>query len=245
VERVGARSVHLLTPHNHGHAAWAYQSSHGGGMVGADDVSLSVHVAAGSTLFLSSQGASRIHARSRSRFTLSAQVESAATLISWPDPLACFPGATFTQEQTFSLRGDANLLLIDAWSAGRVARGERWDAAWIRSRTRIAVDQTPIFHDALELNRDHGALRLRVGGEALATVVLVGPALAKATEQVLQQVRALPPSPTTLIVASPWPWGLVLRVVAPRPELLTQALRRLLQTHLAELLGEDPLSRKW
>ena len=52
VERVGARSevtglkshspLRVLTPSNHGHAAWLFLSSLGGGFVGGDSVSLEI-----------------------------------------------------------------------------------------------------------------------------------------------------------------------------------------------------------
>ena len=119
----------LLTPRNHGHAAWVYPSNLGGGFVGQDAVRLAVRVEAGATLFLSSQAAGRAYRQSRSRFELRAEVEAGGTLIAWPDPVSCFPGAAFAQRQRFALALDANLLAVDAWSAGRVACGEPWSQA--------------------------------------------------------------------------------------------------------------------
>ena len=130
VQQVGARSVvtaahartplRLLSPNNHGHAAWVFQSSHGGGFVGNDDVALTVDVQQGATLFLSSQASSKVYRGTRSRFCVDARVGEAATLIHWPDPIACFAGARLEQRQHFELCGSSNLLCVDAYTAGRV-----------------------------------------------------------------------------------------------------------------------------
>jgi len=48
-----------------------------------------------------------------------------------------------------------------------------------------------------------------------------------------------------LLAASRWPWGLVLRAVAPSTEALAGALGELLRKPLRELLGDDPWARKW
>src|SRR6476619_6435156 len=97
VSRVGERSVivrtqsesplRLLAPKNHGHGAWVFQSSYGGGFVGSDDVSLNISVEPGATLFLSSQSSSKVYRAARSRYSLMAQVGEGSTLISWPDPV--------------------------------------------------------------------------------------------------------------------------------------------------------------
>src|SRR3982750_4700096 len=70
-ERAGARTVvrtayaesplRLLTPRNHGRAAWAYTSTLGGGFVDGDRVRLRIAVGAGAQAFVSSQGATRIY----------------------------------------------------------------------------------------------------------------------------------------------------------------------------------------
>src|SRR5215217_2370847 len=90
-ERVGARTVvrtalahsplRLLTPRNHGHAAWVYTSSLGGGLVDGDHLSLQVDVAPGATAWLSSQGANRVYrSPSGCRSDVSARVGEDALL---------------------------------------------------------------------------------------------------------------------------------------------------------------------
>jgi urease accessory protein UreH len=65
-------------------------------------VSLRVEVAAGASLWLSSQASSKVYRGARSRFVLDASVRDGATLVAWPDPVVCFAGATFDQTQRFA-----------------------------------------------------------------------------------------------------------------------------------------------
>ena len=51
--------LRLLTPKNHGHAAWVYTSSYGGGLVDGDDIAVEASVGSGATAFLSTQSATK------------------------------------------------------------------------------------------------------------------------------------------------------------------------------------------
>src|SRR5256885_8820727 len=52
--------LRLLTPRNHGAAAWAYTSTLGGGLVDGDRVRLEISVGRGARAFVSSQGPTRV-----------------------------------------------------------------------------------------------------------------------------------------------------------------------------------------
>jgi urease accessory protein len=256
VEQVAERSVvvgaharaplRLLAPRNHGHAAWVYQSSLGGGFIGDDDVGLKVEVRPGASLFLSSQSASKVYRSARSRFTLDARVGAAATLINWPDPLACFAGARLSQRQTFELDPTANLICVDAYTAGRVGSGERWAFDELSLKLSIDVGGQRRFTDAQRLSSRHGALAARLAPfEAFATVVLTGPRLTAECAALHRQISAQSLALETLAVSSHWPWGLTIRLAARSVEQLVQAMRVLLGPMLPALLGDDPLLRKW
>src|SRR2546428_9935374 len=70
-ERAGAGTVlrdayaesplRLLTPRNHGRAAWAFTSTLGGGFVDGDRVRLRISVAEGARAFVSTQGPTHIY----------------------------------------------------------------------------------------------------------------------------------------------------------------------------------------
>lgn len=246
IEHVRGRSVvtrarseaplRLLAPDGGGHAAWVFQSSLGGGFVGEDRVGLRVDVAAGASLFLGSQASTKVYRGARSALEIEATVGEAATLVAWPDPAVCFAGARFEQTQSFALAAGSRLVAVDAWTAGRIARGERWAFERLQMRLRVAIEGRRVLDDAILLDPTHGGLADRLGGyDAFATIVLVGldaPALADALG-------------APLVTASAWPWGTVLRVAARSTEQLAGAVRSLVHDRVTSLLGADPLCRKW
>src|SRR5882757_9593932 len=71
VIRSGSRSVvshayatsplRLLTPLNHGHAAWIYTSSFGGGLVNGDRIAMDIDVGRGAAAFISTQASTKIY----------------------------------------------------------------------------------------------------------------------------------------------------------------------------------------
>src|SRR4051812_42319094 len=134
-ERAGASTVlrdayaesplRLLTPRNHGRAAWAYTSTLGGGFVDGDRVRLRIAVGEGAQAFVSSQGATRIYRSPRGcESEVRAEVASGGALVLMPDPLACFAGARYRQRTELELADGASVLVWDVLSAGRC--GERW-----------------------------------------------------------------------------------------------------------------------
>jgi urease accessory protein len=247
IERAPARSVvtamrstaplRLLAPRGGGHAVWVYQSSLGGGFVGADDVALGVEVGAGAALFLSTQASTKVYRATAARFELTARVAAGATLVAWPDPIACFAGASLDQVQRFDVAPDASLLVVDGWTAGRVARGERWQLA--RLATRLVVND--FVDDAMLLDPAHGDLGARLGGmDAFATVIATGRFGPGG-----DAIATRPLSRTPIVSASRWPWGTIVRVAARDAAGLTAELRELLGASVIDALGADPWARKW
>ena len=103
--RVYATSpLRMLTPVNHGHAAWVYMSSYGGGLVDGDRVSLDVTVERGATAFLSTQASTKVYrSREGTASRLEALVDDDALLVFAPDPVVCFAGARYRQWQRITL----------------------------------------------------------------------------------------------------------------------------------------------
>lgn len=256
VRRVDGRSVvvgalvasplRLLNPRSPGDAAWVFQSSLGGGFVGRDELSLHVDVEAGATLFLSSQASSKVYRGATARFDLDATVAEGGALVCWPDPVACFAGASFEQRQRVHLAPGANLVLVDAVSAGCPAHGETWDARRLALATEVDVAGAPCFRDALLLCGAHGALRERLSGTgAVATAALLGPRFDGVAGALAARVAAAGNAGGELVVCSPHPRGAVLRLLAGAAEALQGRLRALLSPLVTPLLGDDPFARKW
>ena len=138
---------------------------------------------------------------------------------------------------------------MDALSAGRVARGERWAFQKLATKLHVDTASAPTLRESLLLTPDAGPLAARLDGiDALATVVLAGPKLASACAELAKFIPAhglQPLRDATLVTASAWPWGMVLRLASPSVDALTHTLRELLQAHAHALLGDDPWARKW
>ncbi|WP_324291341.1 urease accessory protein UreD [Corallococcus sp. bb12-1] len=257
-ERSGPRTVvrtalahsplRLLTPRNHGHAAWAYTSSFGGGLVDGDHLRLDVDVAAGATALLATQGSNRVYRSPNGcRSDLHARV-GADALFAWvPDPTVCFTDARYSQTLDVSLAAGASLVLADVVTAGRSARGERWAFLHYASRLRVALEGRALLDEKWVLDPAHGALPARLGRfDALATVLLVGPALASAREGLAARVAGLPVKSRAEEVLSASPLGedgLLLRVAAVSLETLLSTTREWL-SFLPGLLGDDPWARR-
>jgi urease accessory protein len=234
--RAAAQSpLKLLTPRNHGHAAWVFAATFGGGLVDGDRIAIDARVAPGAALLLGTQASTKVYRSPRhgSSQSLRATVGDDALLAVVPDPVVCFEGARYEQRSEIHLGERSSLVWLDALTSGRMARGERWAFHAYQTRTRITRAGKPIAIDAQRI----------VPGEtpmgrfdAIATLVFIG---------------APPPAPLPLArrgdlveSVSPIEGGHVVRVAASRAELLTASLRR----HLAWLpaaLGDDPFARKW
>ncbi len=257
-ERVGARTVvrsalahsplRLLTPRNHGHAAWVYTSSLGGGLVDGDHLSLDMDVAGGAAALLSSQGAHRVYRSPHGcRSDLSARVGAGAFLALVPDPTMCFAGARYTQHQEIHLAPDASLVVMDLVVAGRSANGERWAFTRYASTLHVHREGRALVDERWLLDPAHGALPERLGRfDALGTVLLVGPALASAREALAARIGAMPLSPRAGQVCSASPLGaegLLVRAASTSAEGLLRTAREWL-SFLTPLLGDDPWTRR-
>ena len=257
-ERVRGRTVvrtalvhsplRVLTPRNHGHAAWVYTSTLGGGLVDGDRLSVEVDVAPGASALLSSQGSTRVYRSPRGcHNTLSARVGEGALLALVPDPTTCFAEARYEQLQDIHLAPGASLVVMDLLTAGRSAYGERWAFSRFASTLRVHREGRALLDERWLLDPAHGALPARLGRfEALATVLLVGPALASARQALAEHVGALPLTPRAGLVLSASPLGpdaLVLRAAATSPEHLLRSAREWL-AFLPSLLGDDPWIRR-
>ena len=244
-----ARSVaplRLWAPRCPGEAAWVYQASLGGGLVGRDAIALDVEVDAGARLFLTSQASNKVYRQASSRVQLDAAIADRAILIAWPDPIVCFAGAALDQRQRFDLTGSAGVISVDAWTAGRVAHGERWAFARLALRTELSLDGAPLASEAMLLDPAHGDLSARMAGaDACATVIIAGPAVAEMAAALTARIAALPARALPRIAASAWPWGCVLRVAAASTEQLTHTLHDLIGASVRHALGADPFTRKW
>jgi urease accessory protein len=253
-ERAGGRTVlrrayarsplRFLTPRNHGSSAWVYASSMGGGLVGGDALRVRAEVRAGATGVLLSQSATKVYRSERgARQSLEARVGDGALLVSAPDPVLCFAGASLDQRLEFELAAGGSLVAAETLVSGRQASGERWLFDGLRSELLVRREGRAIFHERLRFDSREGELAGRSGRfNALGLAVLAGPAVADAAREWLEP-RTAPGR--CLRAAGETAGGAVwLRLAAESAEELARELRGHL-VFLTGLLGDDPFSRKW
>ncbi|HEY5675788.1 MAG TPA: urease accessory protein UreD [Myxococcales bacterium] len=230
--------LRLLTPRNHGGAAWAYTSTLGGGLLDGDRLHLRIDVAANARALVTSQGPTRVfRSAGGCESEVEARVEAGALLALVPAPAACFAGARFGQRTSVDLAKGASLALWDVLSAGR----DRWDFAGYRSAIAVRREGRAVLDEAWLLDAHHGSLRERFGRfQALGTLVLAGPLFEVGAVRSAVDAQPLRPGAALMQSASPLgPDALVVRLAAERVEILLSALRE----HLGALrtaLGDDP-----
>jgi urease accessory protein len=250
VNRAYATSpLRLLTPANHGRAAWVYTSSYGGGLVDGDRLALDIEIGAGAAAYVSTQASTKVYRSRRGAATdVQARVGTGALLALVPDPVVCFADSRYAQTQRFDVAAGANLILVDWLSAGRIASGERWQFDEYVSTLRVEAGGTLVVHDALALRASDGDLATRLGRfDVLALALVLGDELRPMASAILERVNQSPVTRRADLIASAAPvgdGGCLLRIAARSVEHVSQVLRE----HLAgvpALLGDDPWARKW
>ncbi|MEQ1574044.1 MAG: urease accessory protein UreD [Vicinamibacterales bacterium] len=241
--------LRLLTPKNHGSAAWIYTSSYGGGLVDGDRIELDLDIGPGAAAFVSTQASTKVYRSSRGASTeLHARISPGGLLALVPDPVVCFADARYKQIQSFALSADSGLVVVDWVSSGRHASGERWAFHEYVARVRAEVDGKVVLHDALALRRDDGNLQDRLGRvDVLAMVMILGKPLRERSAEVVRTVAEIPVRrrPEQLISAAQvGEWGCVVRIAGASVERAARTIREYLG-FLPDLLGDDPWARKW
>lgn len=243
----------LLTPRSRGESVWAYLSSFGGGMVAGDETRLDLQAGPGTRCFVGTQASTKIYRNPTQRpcsHRVRAEAAENSLLVLAPDPVQSFANSSFSQRQEIFLHPTAGLMLLDWCCSGRVARGERWAFNSYSSRIEVFdANSQRLFLDSLLLDPADGPLDapMRLGRfNCLALLLLLGPPLASAAQQLLPTIAERPVERRAPLVtsASPIRDGALLRIAGERFE----DVARELHTHLAFLpthLGDDPFARKW
>jgi urease accessory protein len=250
VERAFATSpLRLLTPRPSGPSAWVYASTFGGGLVGGDAVRMTVDVGDGARAFLATQASTKVYRSvAPSSQHLHARVGAAALLAVVPDPIVCFAGSSFSQEQSYELDTGATLVAVDWITSGRHASGERWMFDRYTSRIDLRRAGRRILYDSLTLDGDAGAVARRMGRfNVCLLAVMTGPLAAHAAGRTLAVVNDLPVERRADLLISAAPLagdGAILRMAGTGVEQVSAVVRDHLR-FLVPLLGDDPWLRKW
>jgi urease accessory protein len=244
-----ASPLRLLTPRNHGRAAWIYSSSFGGGLVDGDRVELDIDVHGGASAYLSTQASTKVYRSARGSATvMRAHVAPGGTLVVMPDPVVCFAQSRYTQAQRFDVSARSRLVVVDWLSSGRAASGERWQFDEYVSGLQVHVDGRLVMHDAMALRAEDGPLEARLGRfDVLALAVVIGDDLCATSAGIIEQVGRAPVTrrdDLLVAAAAVGPGGCLMRIAGRSVEQVGQMLREYLAI-VPSMLGDNPWARKW
>lgn len=242
----------LLTPCSRGKSVWAYASNFGGGLVAGDETRLDVRVGAEARCFIGTQASTKVYrnpAQLPCSHTTQAELERGSLLVFAPDAVQAFAGSSYRQRQEFHLANGAGLALVDWFTSGRAARGERWAFDHFQSRSDVFIDGQRVFVDSIVLDADDGAVESqhRAGRfNCFAMLLLLGPALREAAADRIAEFSSRPVECSAALIASASPVqdGMVLRVAGEDVESVSREIKQHLN-FLADFLGDDPWARKW
>jgi len=246
-----ASPIKLLTPRMRGQSVWAYMASFGGGMVAGDETSVDLRLGPGARCFFTTQASTKIYRNPQRRpcgHRMTAHLESGSLLVLAPDPVQSFAGSRYAQNQEFQLERGAGLVLLDWYSAGRAARGERWSFQCLSTRNDVAVEGKRCLLDSLLLDQKHGRLdgSFRLGRfNSVAVIAIIGDPLAEEANKAVMRVGAQPLSRRADLIfsAGPVKGGTILRVAGARHEDVAGFIFKTL-AFVGDLLGDDPWAGK-
>jgi urease accessory protein UreH len=190
-------------------SALVFILSYGGGLVGGDQVNLSIDVKTRAKLSLATQGHTKIFkSPSRdvvTRQTLHVNIAPNAAVCLLPDPVQPFEASVYEQIQIFKLARSASLCLLDWVTQGRTARGENWsfvkwvgrNEVWTVADDQAAPDRLlvrdAVILDSKQVHPQLPTLRDSMHGEGvIGTLVLRGPLMKALGEFFLAEFAALP-----------------------------------------------------
>jgi urease accessory protein len=150
-----------------------------GAVLGGDHLTIDVHAGAGAHGLFTTPSATKVY---RSDGPVSVQdVEisvSPGAVVEWvPDHTIPFAGAAFRQRLRARVGAGATLVVLDAFAAGRVARGERWRFRLLESALEITDDDGWLLHDRFVLagGERWAELGFTEGAPYFATIAVVSP----------------------------------------------------------------------
>jgi urease accessory protein len=252
VVRLAAQSpLKLIVARERGPCARVFAASFGGGLLAGDEIAIEVEAGAHSTLAIGTSAPGKVYRSDDGRASVQrihATVRDDALLGLVPGPLTCFRGARYDQSVEIDLAPRGSLILTEALTSGRSARGERWIFDRLATRTRIRIEGALVLHEAVELVDGPLSIAERFGAiDAFAIAVLLGPRLEREIEAIAREVGARPAKSDdgARVAASTFSWGVVLRFGAESVEALERSMRDLLSPVLLAMSGGDGWHGPW
>ncbi len=155
----------ILSPRTYPQYCAAILSSYGGGLVDGDKVDLQVQCGPGAGLFLGTQAFTKVY-RSTGRGGCSQVIHgtigAGGCVVVLPDPVVPYADSLFRQEQFWELGPEALLIVVDWFTAGRLARGEQFQYGSYASDITVSRAGRPLLADR-QLVQPSRSMPRRVG----------------------------------------------------------------------------------
>jgi urease accessory protein len=214
-----------------------------GGVLGGDRLTVDIDVGAGAHACLTTPSATRVYrsAGAPAVQTTRARLAPGAVCEWVPDHTIPSPGAILEQSLTFEVGEGAVLLAIDAWAAGRVARGEAWTFTRLSSTLRVQDAAGPVLHDRFVLAgaRDWSARGFTDGHAYFGSLAVIAD---RGLDAVLEALPCVAPAGATLGGARLARRGVLVRCVAGGAPALTEALHAAWTLARRTVLDVPPLA---
>jgi urease accessory protein len=214
-----------------------------GGVLGGDHLETRIELAAGSRVCLSTPSATRVYrsAGAPAIQRVTARVGEGARLEYMPDHLIPSPGARLIQSIELYLAPGASAVLCDAWSVGRMARGEAWLFHLLDSGIVATDTEGLLFKERLVLHgaRGWGGLGGTEGLAYVAAVLCLAPSHPR-LEGLADALAAGIARPGSDAMAGVTPLargGVLVRVLAPSVPAMQEVIQAAWATCRAWLWG--------
>jgi len=217
-----------------------------GGLVGGDRLAIDVRVGAAAHACLTTPSATKVYRTSGEPAVQDVTLTlEAGAVCEWvPDHTIPFAGASLRQRITVDVADGAGLILVDAFAAGRVGRGEAWAFRLLDSAVTVRDAKGWLLRDRFVID-GAGPLDPRALGAAgpcpyWASLVVI----AADVEAFRREVGArFPPRGDIAVAAGSLPRrGALVRCLAPSAPLLLDALESRWAAARREGLGIPPLA---
>src|SRR5262245_57256611 len=216
-----------------------------GGLVGGDRLSIDVVVGPGAHACLTTPSATRIYRTDGppAEQDVTLRLEEGATVEYVPEHTIPFPGSAFRQAICAELGEGARLIAVDAFAAGRIARGEAWAFHSLDSTLTVRDGRGWRLRDRLRLRGGGGweGLGLAERYGYFGTVVIFGDGAVSALGAAL--AGHFGERGETWLGGGPLPGGgWIVRILAAGAMALTETLEVVWTLARRVVLGLGPLS---
>lgn len=217
-----------------------------GGLVGGDRLAIDVTVGPAAHACLTTPSATKVYRTEGepAQQDVTLRLEASAVCEWVPDHTIPFAGSAFRQRIAVDVGEGARLILVDAFAAGRVARGEAWSFRLLDSEVTVRDAKGWLLRDRFVLENPGplapGQLGAAEGRPYFASLVVVADDVDAFRREVSER---FPPAGALAVAAGALArGGALVRCLAPTAPALLDALDLLWATARRRILGLPPLA---